>query len=116
MGRDIGWAEAIGFELLARSLCAASKPGQHFRVFGNNKGVVEGWWKGRSRNWETNKVFQRIHDLADTHQCLFITRYVASREYPADAPSRGRYPAADHLLPAISIPVALRKYIIDVEL
>ena len=83
-GRDIGWAEAVGFELLARALCTTAKPGQHFRVFRDNKGVVKGWWKGRSRNWETNKVFRRIHDLADAHQCLFITHYVASRENPAD--------------------------------
>ena len=112
-GRDIGWAEAVGFELLARTLCAASEPGQHLRIFGDNKGVVEGWWKGRSRNWETNKVFRRIHDLADTHQCSFITRYVASRENPADGPSRGLYPATANLLPAVSIPVALRQHIID---
>jgi hypothetical protein len=114
-GRDIGWAEAVGFEFLTRALCTASEPGQHFRVFGDNKGVVEGWWKGRSRNWETNKVFRRIHDLADTHQCLFVTRYVASRENPADAPSRGRYPPADRLLPEISIPTALRQYIINFD-
>ena len=112
-GRDIGWAEAVGFELLARALCTASKPGQHFRVWGDNKGVVEGWWKGRSRNWETNKVFRRIHDLADTHQCFFITRYVASRENPADGPSRGLYPPFDCILPELSIPVALRQYIVD---
>jgi hypothetical protein len=55
--RDIGWAEAVGFKLLARTLCRESEPGQHFQVFGDNKGVVEGWWRGRSRNWETNKVF-----------------------------------------------------------
>ena len=112
-GRDIGWAEAVGFELLARSLASTSHPSQHFRVFGDNKGVVEGWWKGRSRNWETNKVFRRIHDLADTYQCLFITRYVASRENPADGPSRGIYPSLAHLLPAISIPVPLREFIAD---
>ena len=112
-GRDIGWAEAVGFEFLARTLCSTSSPGQHFRVFGDNKGVVEGWWKGRSRNWETNKVFRRIHDLAETHQCVFITRYVASRENPADNPSRGLYPPTDHLLPEISIPTALRQYIIN---
>src|ERR1700678_491386 len=112
---DIGWAEAVGFELLARTLCARSKPGQHFRVFGDNKGVVEGWWRGRSRNWETNKVFRRVHNLADTHQCLFITRYVASRENPADGPSRGRYPLVDCLLPAVSIPADLRQYIVDFD-
>jgi hypothetical protein len=114
-GRDIGWAEAVGFELLARALSATSHPGQFFRVFGDNRGVVEGWWKGRSRNWETNKVFRRIHGLADTHQCTFITRYVTSRENPADAPSRGLYPPLAHLLPAISFPDSLRQFIVDFD-
>jgi hypothetical protein len=114
-GRDIGWAEAVGFELPAHALCAGSEPGQHFRVFGYNKGVVEGWRKGRSQNWETNKVFRRIHDLADSHQCLFVTRYVPSGKNPADAPSRGLYPPRNHLLPAVSIPTALRQYIVDCE-
>ena len=41
-GRDIGWAEAVGFELLARALCTTSQPGQHLWVCGDNKGVVEG--------------------------------------------------------------------------
>ena len=113
-GRDIGWAEAVGFELLASALCATSHPGQFFKVFGDNRGVVEGWWKGRSRNWETNKVFRRIHNIADTHQCTFITRYVASKENPADAPSRGLYPSSTRLLPAICIPEPLRQFITDV--
>jgi len=112
-GRDIGWAEAIGFEFLTRYLCSYSCPGEHFRVFGDNRGVVEGWWKGRSRNWETNKVFRRIHDLANTHQCLFITRYVASRENPADDPSRGIYPKFANLLPTINIPEAVRQFVTD---
>jgi hypothetical protein len=114
-GRDIGWAEAVGFEFLACALCAASQPGQFFRVFGDNRGVVEGWWKGRSRNWETNKVFRRIHSFADTHQCTFITRYIASKENPADGPSRGIYPPLTDLLPAIRIPDALRQFITDFD-
>ena len=114
-GRDIGWAEAVGFEFLARTLCATSQPDQVFRVFGDNRGVVEGWWKGRSRNWETNKVFRRIHSISDTHQCTFVTRYVPSRENPADAPSRGVYSSFTHLLPPICIPHPLRKFIEDVH-
>ena len=115
-GRDIGWAEAIGFKLLTRYLCSSSHPGKHFRVFGDNRGVVEGWWKGRSRNWETNKVFCRIHDLTDTYQCLFITHYVASRENPADGPFRGIYPELTHLIPAISIPKAIQQFIVDFDI
>jgi hypothetical protein len=56
-GRDIGWAEAVGFEFIACTLSGVSIPGKCFWVFGDNRGVVEGWWKGRSRNNETNKVF-----------------------------------------------------------
>ena len=58
-GRDIGWAEAIGFELLVQVILASSQPGQYFRVFGDNKGVVEGWWKkkGRSRNRQTKTLY-----------------------------------------------------------
>ena len=114
-GRDIGWAEAVGFELLARALCAVSLPGQFLRVFGDNQGVVEGWWKGRSRNWETNKVFRRIHSIADTHQCTFITRYVTSSQNPADGPSRGVYPSVARLLPVIRIPEALQQFIVDFD-
>jgi hypothetical protein len=114
-GRDIGWAEAIGFEFLVRALCTASRPGQYFRVYGDNRGVVEGWWKGRSRNWETNRVFRRIHDLADSHQCVFITRYVTSGENPADAPSRGLYLEPARLLPRISIPVDIRQFVVDLD-
>jgi hypothetical protein len=38
-GRDISWAEAVGFELLVSSVLATSQPGQFFRYFGNNWGV-----------------------------------------------------------------------------
>ena len=57
--RNIGWAEAIGFEFLVASLCRfVCQPHQrHVKVFGDNRGVVEGWWKGRSRNKPTNEVF-----------------------------------------------------------
>jgi len=113
--RDIGWAEAVGFELLVRTLVTVSQPGEHFRVFGDNRGVVEGWWKGRSRNKETNLVFRRIHDISSTHQCTFITRYVTSKENPADGPSRGIYPTFSSLLPAIPIPKELQQFIVDYD-
>lgn len=47
---DIGWAEAIGFECLVRSLIDNGEESCNFITYGDNKGVVEGWWNGRSRN------------------------------------------------------------------
>ena len=44
-GRDIGWAEAIGMELLIRTILSANTL-QGVQVFGDNTGVVEGWWTG----------------------------------------------------------------------
>jgi hypothetical protein len=41
-GQDIGWAEAIGFKLFINTLMASSTPGNHFKVFDDNQGVVEG--------------------------------------------------------------------------
>jgi hypothetical protein len=46
-GRDIGWAEAVGFELLVLAILSSSSGSADFKVYGDNKGVVEGWWKGR---------------------------------------------------------------------
>jgi|SRR6266545_3635129 len=49
-GREIGWAEAVGFELVTQALCSIVRGSykQHIKVFGDNRGVVEGWWKGCS--------------------------------------------------------------------
>ena len=61
--KDISWAKAIGFELLARALInAVSKP-THFLINGDNIGVIEGWWNGWNKNHEVNTVFKHIHML-----------------------------------------------------
>ena len=114
-GRDIGWAEAVGFEFLVYTLSTVLEPGEHFRVYGDNRGVVEEWWKGRSRNKRTNEVFRRIHTFLRDRNCTVITRYVPSKDNPADDPSRGKYPSHQHLLPAIPIPVELQEFIIDFD-
>ena len=105
-GRDIGWAEAIGFELLVRSLIGL-KGGSRFIVYGDNQGVVEGWANGRSRNVETNSVFRRVHDVIETHQSSVVVRYVPSANNPADGPSRGIFPTDSLLLPPMDLPEAV---------
>ena len=116
--RDIGWAEAVGFELLVRTLATLPALGSLLTVYGDNTGVVEGWWKGRSRNREVNAIFRRIHEFIDHIPRRFAvhTTYVASEQNPADEPSRGIYPPFELLLPPIDIPPAIRNFIIDATL
>lgn len=56
-GRDIGWAEAVGFELLVIALFHHNPTNQHLVIYGDNQGVVEGWRNKRSHNAEVNIVF-----------------------------------------------------------
>ena len=110
-GRDIQWAEAVGLELLVISLRAISKEGEHVKVYGDNRGVIEGWWKGSSGNRPTNKIFRRIFQLSEDSRRTIHTRYVPSKHNPADAPSRGHYPPTDRLLPTLPIPPELKPFI-----
>ena len=114
-GRDIGWAEAIGFELLTLFVLSSGSDSTHFKVYGDNKGVVEGWWKGRSRNKQTNMVFRRIHDILEAQHCTIHMRYIPSKQNPADEPSRGVYPPITCLLPSIPIPPELHSLITDFD-
>jgi hypothetical protein len=112
-GRDIGWAEAVAFELLARTLLVLHGHNFHFTCHGDNTGVVEGWWKGASKNLQTNLVFRRLHDIAESTGAHFHTRYVPSQHNPADAPSRGILGPPNRVLPPIPIPDAIWPYIRD---
>jgi hypothetical protein len=113
-GRDIQWAEAVGFELLVIHLCTVSEEGEHVKVFGDNRGVVEGWWKRSSANKPTNRVFRRILELSESRNRTIHTRYVPSAENPADAPSRGIYPPRDLLLDDFVIPAELHPFLVGV--
>lgn len=113
--RDIGWAEAVGFELLVYAVAAANPATCSFQVFGDNKGVVEGWWNHRSRNTAVNTVFKRVHAFlsSSNRTDTFYAAYVPSALNPADKPSRGIYPSASLLLPPVPIPDVLSDYIVD---
>jgi hypothetical protein len=91
-GRDIAWAESIALELMAHRVVAEQGQAKSYRLHCDNRVVVEGWHKGRSRNRHVNLTFRRLHELADQTHCSFLTRYVPSALNPADGPSRGRFP------------------------
>lgn len=114
-GKDIGWAESVGFYLLAATVVNQRPRGGHYRLFGDNMGVVEGWWRGRSRNRPTNEIFKLVNELSITMDSNFYTRYVPSALNPADGPSRGIYGPYNLLLPAPPIPEHLQPFIVDFD-
>jgi hypothetical protein len=114
-GRDIGWAEAVGFEFLVRHLIQNITTGTHIKVYGDNTGVVEGWWSGRSRNSQVNFVFRRVHALLQQYNITVHTRYIPSKQNPADPPSRGLYANSSLLLPHIAIPTDIVPYVVDFD-
>ncbi|OJA17919.1 hypothetical protein AZE42_12009 [Rhizopogon vesiculosus] len=114
-GCNIGWAESIGFEFLIRTIITSNASRIYFKVYGDNCGVVEGWWKGHSRSRACNEVFKHIHQVAASAKCTILTRYVPSKENPADGPSQGIYPPPSLLLPKIPIPSELSSFIVDVS-
>ena len=105
--KDITWAEAVSMELLVRTILDQAPRGAKFKIYGDNRGVVEGWWSGRSRNTETNEVFKRLHSILRVHGCEIYTRYVPSASNPADGPSRGILPSLNKLLPPVELPPEL---------
>ncbi len=113
-GRDIQWAKAVGFELLVICLCALSSKGEHIQVYGDNRGVVEGWWKKSSANKPTNRIFRRILQLSESCDRSIYTKYIPSAQNPADAPSRGQYPPPELLLGHVTVPEEVRPFLIDV--
>jgi hypothetical protein len=114
-GRDIGWAEAVGFELLIHAFLHTGPTNVHFKVFGDNQGVIEGWRNGRSRNKPTNDVFKRIHSTLAQARCTTHARYIPSATNPADGLSRGIYPPLHLLIPPFPVPTELHCLIADFD-
>jgi hypothetical protein len=113
-GRGIAWAEAAGFELVLRILVRERLRECHAKVWGDNSGVVEAWWNGRSRDRFVNEVFRRLHPLLRDANITAHTRYVASADNPADGPSRGVYDRRAPLLPPVELG-ELSRWLVDFD-
>lgn len=99
--KDIGWAEALGFEFLVRVIVESLDLTGHFQTHSDNQGVVDGWRNSCSRNNAVNTVFCRIHNVIDSTngRTNIWVSYVPSASNPADLPSRGIYASHSLLLP-----------------
>ena len=109
--RDIGWAESIGFEFLIRTLLILNSSTTPLTVYGDNQGVIEAWWAGRSRNKPTNTTFKQIHAALRSPPRRVFAKYVPSGHNPADGPSRGLYPTPHASLPWFPIPPDIKRFI-----
>ncbi|VDB83401.1 unnamed protein product [Peniophora sp. CBMAI 1063] len=114
-GFDIGWLEALGFEFLVYAALAQRLPGNRIKLWGDNKGVVEGWERGASRNPACNDVFKRILGVLEQCNISVVARYVQSARNPADEPSRGKYPPRALLLPPVPIHQDIAPFVVDFD-
>lgn len=109
-GRGIAWAEAIGFELLARTLILQQSFGPRVRIHGDNRVIVEGWKHRKSRDQQVNEVFARLLDFCEAQEAKISTCYVTSAKNPADRPSRGFALQGPYLTPA-ELPPSLAPFL-----
>ena len=74
-----------------------------FMAHRDNRGVVEGWWNGRSHNRAINEIFKRLHEFARCSpvESSFHTVHVGSKLNPTDVPSQEIYPPESLLLPPV---------------
>jgi len=113
--RDISWAEAISFELLIYTIATIKSSHSAFITFGDNMGIIEGWYNSCHRNPPANEVFRCIHHLIHSLPWEFNihTKYIPSKANPTDSPSRGILGHPSRLLPDIPIPESIHHLLKD---
>jgi len=62
-----------------------------------------------------NTIFRRIHSTLEAQRCTIHTRYVPSKDNPADQLSRGIYPHPAYLLPNLPIPTEIHNLITNFD-
>ncbi|CAK5263722.1 unnamed protein product [Mycena citricolor] len=88
-GRNIGWGEMVAVELAARTITSQGARRKHYKLRSDNQGVVGALAAGKSYNTEENNILQHILELFEKFELNFTIEWIASKDNPADDPSRG---------------------------
>lgn len=114
-GRDIGWLKCLAIKLL---VCHLEIRGYHdccIRLLSDNQGIIGAYWKGWSRNKDSNYSIRRFMNILDSLHILLDVLYIASAENPADPISQGELgPRSLQLRPSIKLPEELLPYLTHV--
>lgn len=114
-GRDIGWAEMVAVELVARYVEKLGYSNAEILIRSDNMGVVGAYNRGRSRNFPTNEAIRRTDVLAMSLNIKFSLQYVNTKVNLADPVSRGvPVPGLKHLPSPFPLPGELSPYLVDV--
>jgi len=88
-GRNIGWAEAVAVELVARILLERGLSNAAVLIRGDNQGVIGSFGRGRGKNFHVNLAVRRTDIIASSSNMVYILEYVDSSHNKADPFSRG---------------------------
>ena len=111
-GRDIGWAEAIAVELVARILFERGLSNASILIRGDNQGVVGSYGRGRGRNLHVNLAIRRTEVIGTSSNVLYMLEYVESKQNKADPISRGELgPLAKQITDYIQLPEELTPFL-----
>jgi hypothetical protein len=111
-GRDIGWAEAVAIELVARILYEQGLSNASILIRGDNQGVIGSYGQGRGRNLHINLVVRRTEVIGTSSNLLYILEYTESKLNKADPISRGELgPFSKQITDYIQLPEELAPFL-----
>lgn len=111
-GRNIGWAEAIAVELVARILLERGLSNAVILIHGDNQGVIGSFGRGRGRNLHVNLAIRRTEAIAASSNLLYMLHYVESDQNEADPISRGELGTrADQISDYVQLPEELQPFL-----
>ena len=84
-GQDIGWAEAVALELAAMWLAETDRHDMSVVIHSDNKGVIDAFNKGRSRNLHRNDCIRQISLLLAISNISVVPVFVPSCLNKADS-------------------------------